>query len=191
MRLLGSLQLKPIDVGSREPPFPDVLATFGDRAPVAIEVTVAYAGEHEKGVARSQTIPAIESRLLKNSSSGSYALWHGTPNAVGPISRRIEQKCSKTYDVDDQTSLWLLVACNLAEVGKASTFLMPDFVRVDSLNAETSPLLEASKFERVFLQFHLPPGLFEWTRTSGWNIITRPKMFEDGNPMLSLLRATR
>lgn len=185
-RLLASLQLQYAEISKSDPPRPDVIALLHDGRRLGVEVTEVHARGHVASETRGKSLQAIEKHKLREAQGGSYALWQGAPEPVDAIAHRIREKNSKTYAVEDGEELWLLLVANMAEHGKAATFLLPDFVSVEQLNKEM--VAAPTMFARIYLQFQLPAGLFEWTHPAGWKVLQRPVMFHDANPILGILR---
>ena len=184
-RLLSSLHIDCCLVISRGSPYPDVLAAAVNGQAYAIEVTEVHADDHSS---HGSKLAAQEKGCMKKEPLAPYALWHGKPEPLQAIAHRVESKAVKTYRTEPGERRLLLLAANLAETHKMSTFLIPEFVDVKGLNELTNVNLLASGFDRAYLQFHLPAGLFEWTRARGWSVIQEPRMLGDGNPILAMLR---
>jgi len=184
-RLLASLHIVFRSISPRDAPYPDVVVSTEDGRAIAIEVTEVHADDH---LSHGSRLAAQEARIVRENPTASYALWHGVPAPLQAIAHRIESKVGKTYALDPGDQCWLLLAAGLPEPGKFSTFSVAAMVDVKDLEASTGALLAASNFDRAYLQFHLPAGLFEWTRSGGWGTIQEPRMFEDGNPILDMLR---
>ena len=184
-RLLACLHIDCRSVTSRAAPYPDVLAVAVNGQAFAIEVTEVHADDR---ASHGSKLAAQEKEVRKKNPLAHYALWHGKPEPLQAIAHRVESKAAKTYQTEPGEQRLLLLAANLAETHKMSTFLIPEFVDVKRLNEITNVTLLASGFDSTYLQFHLPAGLFEWTRAGGWSVIQEPKMFGDGNPILAMLR---
>jgi hypothetical protein len=176
--------------GDKEETGADVLLEYGCHK-IGIQVTELDAGA-DNPHAGSGTLRADEKRRVAQAAA------RGHPNAYGgtapatpllAIRAAIQKKKTKFFDKSKFNEGWLLISANLNKWGALhSTFVAPQLINKDLLNAHTAELLDQIHFHQVFLHLIVYQTLYCWQPDLGWQVIHQADILSADDPDVQALR---
>ncbi len=136
----------------------DVEVTLGSKT-IGIQVTSLYAdeGQNPKGSQlQKKERPLVESGRVYTMST--------VLDCIPALKIQIADKTQKTFDSKRFPEAWLLVAGGLPWAPAATAgFISWIDSNLYRMNRETGPFLRGSKYNRIFLYFHIGGTLYEWS----------------------------
>ncbi len=165
-RMLVLLRYPYTRVEPMSPPHPDVLVTTPSFR-IAVETTEIHWGVGSKG--GSPTRQREEQAIRAGVVTGGWA----QTNPIPAIVQAIESKCGKSYRLDGDKDLWLLLIGG-SSAAPQSTFVFTVFLDLGQLNARTCERLARSRFSRCYLFCELTErgqALYGWVRNMPWQQI--------------------
>jgi hypothetical protein len=156
------------NAGGRQESGADVVTVIGGRR-IGIQVTDIDTGE-QQGHAQ-----AAERRLAKDAAAQetTYGTWaqNDASKLIASVVRTISRKARLSFSGFDE--FWLLMCAGVPEFGAVgSTFIMTPFLDATALDLASQNILEASKYNRVFLYAVLgveEKTLYSWERGAQWS----------------------
>lgn len=166
-RLLAALGCAATRIEPRRPPRPDVLAEIGGKN-VGIETTDYHGGESEKGGSE------LRKRETQDANANRVNTYSVVLDPIPGLVKSIGRKTQKSYDLSGADDLWLAIFAAVAQPGAvASTFLFPQALDLEKLEAATSSVLQKSRFSRCYLFCELVanngPVIYCWKKESRWH----------------------
>jgi len=150
---------------------PDVLVEIcGRKIKIMIETTDYHGDERQMGgsdLRKQEEKDAREGRLKT----------YGVPiDPLPGLTKRIEEKTKKRYDVSGADEVWLAIFAGVPQPGAvASTLIDTTFLDCGKLNTQTGLMLQNSQFSRCYVFCELTekghPVAYCWTKEDQWQEI--------------------
>ncbi|MHB8455726.1 MAG: hypothetical protein ACYDDO_13775 [Acidiferrobacterales bacterium] len=167
-RLLDALQCPATRIEPLPPPRPDVQAEIRGRI-IMIEAT-DYHGDEQQGSSR------LRQQEEKDARAGRLRGYCPPIDPLPGLTKRIEEKTQKRYDVSGTNEVWLAIFAGVSQLGAfASTVLLPESLDCGKLNTQTNRLFQESPFSRCYLFCEMTdqgPVAYGWTRKDPWQRIS-------------------